>query len=336
MSDTRDQTPAGVDMTRTAQRITGAIAVAAALFIGAPVAASSAATQPSVSTGGATKITPTTVRLVGTVTPNGAKTTYRFYYGTTTLYGTATPAASAGSGSKKVIVRAEISGLAPDTHYHYRLAAHNAKGTTNGADRHFKTLVQPLALSLVASPNPVLFGRPIVLGGALTGTGNAGRQIVLQQSPFPHTQGFTQVGNPIVANRQGVFAFTLLSVPFNTQYRVVLPSRPSVVSPIVGVGVAPRVSTSVSATHVFTGTRVRFSGRVRPARRGQRVSIQRRVGNTWSFVAATRARTGGAAFSRYSKRVKIRRGGRYRVVVQSNDGFYVPSAGRTVHIRRRF
>jgi hypothetical protein len=322
-------------MTRSTQWTTRVVAIAAVLLIGAPAAAS-AATKPTVTTGGVSKTTSTTVRLVGSVNPNGAKTTYRFHYGPTTLYGSSTPIKSAGNGTAKKSVRADIAGLAPNTVYHYKLVAVNAKGTSNGADRTFKTKIQPLALSLVATPNPVRFGRPIVIGGALTGTGNAGRQIVLQQSPFPHTAGFTPVGNPIVANQQGVFAFTLLSVALNTQYRVYLPSKPSVVSPIIGVGVAPRVSTHVSATRVFTGTRVLFAGTIRPQRRGSRVVIQRKRGSTCSFVTATTSRKGGKHFSRYAKRVRIRKGGSYRVLVQSADGVYTASTGRTVRIHRRF
>lgn len=322
-------------MSRTSQRATRTLAVATALLVGLPAAAT-AATKPTVKTGSATMITPTSARLVGTVNPNGARTTYLFHYGTTTLYGTSTPITGVGNGTKTITVRADISGLAPATRYHYRLVARNSKGVTNGADRNFKTKAQPLALSLIAKPNPVLFGEGTVLAGVLTGTGNAGRQIVLQQSPFPHTQGFSQVGNPQVVNAQGLFAFTLLSVPLNTQYRVTLPSKPSVISPIVGVGVFPRVSTHVSATRVFTGSRVRFRGRIRPARNGTRIVIQRRRGKKWSFIASTKARKAGQTFSRYAKRVKIRRGGRYRVRVDSADGSYVTSAGRTVRIRRRF
>lgn len=322
-------------MPRTAQRVTRVVAVATALLVGLPAVAN-AATQPTVSTGGATKITPTSVRLVGTVTPNDAKTTYLFQYGTTTLYGAATPIAAAGSGTRRITVRAEVGGLAPATRYHYRLVARNSKGVSNGSNRTFKTSAQPLALSLVATPNPVLVAEGTVLSGVLTGTGNAGRPIALQQSPFPHTLGFSQVGNPQVANQQGAFAFTLLSVPRNTQFRVVVANKPEVVSPIVGVGVAPRVSTRVSATRVFSGSRVRFSGTVRPARNGTRIVIQRLRGTRWAFVASTTARRGGVRFSRYAKRVRIRRGGRYRVLVRSADGVYAPSTGRAVRIRRVF
>jgi hypothetical protein len=321
-------------MSRTAVRATRAIVVAATLLIGLPAAAS-AATPPAVKTGGATKITSTTVRLVATVDPNGAKTSYLFQYGSTTLYGTSTPITSAGSGSAKVTVRINLANLAPATRYHYRIVAHNSKGDATGSDRNFKTKAQPLALSLLAKPNPVRFGEGTVLAGLLTGTGNAGKQIVLQQSPFPHTV-WTQVGNPIVANAQGAYTFTLLSVPLNTQFRTVLPSKPSVLSPIVGVGVAPRVSTHVSSTHVFTGAKVRFTGIVHPARNGSRVLVQRKRGSRWVFVAATKLHKRNSTSSKYNRRVKIRHGGSYRVLVDSADGNYVPSTGRTVKIHRRF
>jgi len=322
-------------MTRTAQRATQASLVVAALLAGLPAAAS-AASKPTVRTGAATRITATSVRLHGAVTPNGAQTTYLFQYGRTKLYGTSTPITVAGSGSKKIRVRVDVGGLVPARRYHYRLVARNSKGVVSGSDRSFKTPAQPLALSLVASPNPVRFGKGIVLAGVLSGTGNAGRQIVLQQSPFPHTQGFTQVGNALVANQQGTFAFTLLSVPLNTQFRVLLPSKPQVVSPIAGVGVAPRLTTHVSSRRVFSGARVRFSGTIRPARRGTRVVIQRLRGKRWKRVAATKSRRGAKMFSRYARRVRIRRGGRYRVLVDSVDGYYVPNSGRTVRIRLRF
>jgi len=321
-------------MSRISQPVRVLIAATVGLTLALPAIAP-AATKPTVATGTTTRLTPTTVRLWGTVDPNGATTTYLFQYGTTNLYGTSTPITLAGNATQKIKVKVDIGGLAPATTYHYRLVARNAGGVANGADRTLKTKPQPLALSLIAKPNPVRFGRPTVLAGALTGTGNAGRQIQLQASPFPHAAGFVNVGNPQVGNAQGAFAFALLSVAVNTQFRVVLPSKPQVASPIVGVGVSPRVSTRVSARTVFTGARVRFSGTVRPARKGARVVIQRKRGKRWRYVAATKARKGGQLFSRYAKRIRIRRGGSYRVLVQSADGNYVDSVGRTVKIRRR-
>lgn len=321
-------------MSRTTQPVRVLITAMAGLALVLPASAQ-AATRPAVATGKATKITATTVHLVGTVNPNGAKTTYLFQYGRSSLYGTSTAITVAGSAKHKRPVRVDISGLAPAKTYHYRLVARNAHGVANGSDRTFRTKAQPLALSLVATPNPVRFGRPTVLAGVLTGTGNAERPIQLQASPFPHTAGFVNVGNPQVGNAQGVFAFALLSVALNTQFRVTLPSKPTIVSPIVGVGVIPRVSTRISATTVFSGASVRFSGTIRPARNGTRVVIQRLVGRHWRQVAATKARKGGERFSRYAKRVHIRKGGSYRVHVESADGSYVASEGRSVRIHRR-
>jgi hypothetical protein len=307
-----------------------------ALSLALPALAHGASTKPGVTTGATANPAPQSFTVLGKVDPNGAKTSYLFQYGTTTLYGSATPVTDAGSGTSAVTVLANLTGLAPASVYHYRLVAHNRNGTVSGVDRVFKTRPQPLGLTLAAAPNPVPFGRPTVLAGALTGTGNAGRQIVLQSNPFPYTQGFVTVSNPQLTGTDGAFTFPLLSVPLNTQYRVQIPTRPEVVSPIVGVNVALRVRTNVSATRVRTGRLVRFFGRVTPARPGALVGIQKLHGTRWVTVAGTITHHGGTGYSRYAKRVRIRRGGSYRVFVSIADGNFASSAGRIVKIRRRF
>jgi hypothetical protein len=136
----------------------------------------------------------------------------------------------------KMQVAAPIAGLGPATAYHYRLVAQNAHGLTVGKDRSFKTRAQPLGVTLAASPNPVALGAATTLSGILTGTGNPNRAVVLQANPFPYTQGFADVANSQLTNAQGGFAFPLPSVALNTQFRVVMTDRPTVVSPIVTVG----------------------------------------------------------------------------------------------------
>jgi hypothetical protein len=288
-------------------------------------------------TGAAANVTASSAGVLGKVTPNGAETTYLFRYGTTTLYGAETAVANAGSGTTAQTVLAAIANLAPATVYHYRLVAHNRNGTVTGADRSFKTKAQPLGLTLAATPNPVPFGAGTTLVGNLSGTGAAGRQVVLQQNPFPYTSGFVTVGNPQVTAADGGFAFPLLSVPANTQYRVQIPTKPEIVSPLLLVSVAVKVSTSVSATRVHTGRLVRFSGRVSPARVGALVAIQKlNSKKNWVTVAGTITHRLSATASRYAKRIRIRRGGTYRVYVSAPDGNFVPNAGRSVKIRRRF
>jgi phosphodiesterase/alkaline phosphatase D-like protein len=107
-------------------------------------------TGPTVTTGAASGINPTTAVLNGTVDPAGQATTYHFEYGTDTFYGSDTPASSAGSGTSDVSVSAPISGLTAATTYHFRLVGTNASGTTNGADATFTT---PAAGSPVATTN---------------------------------------------------------------------------------------------------------------------------------------------------------------------------------------
>ncbi|HEX6968288.1 MAG TPA: hypothetical protein VF174_05690, partial [Micromonosporaceae bacterium] len=96
---------------------------------------------PTVTTGSATGITSTTATIAGTINPNGLSTTYHFEYGTTTSYGTQTPApdGSVGSGTTATSVSATLSGLTAATTYHYRLVATNSAGTTNASDATLTT-----------------------------------------------------------------------------------------------------------------------------------------------------------------------------------------------------
>jgi hypothetical protein len=297
-------------------------------------AGAQAASKPGVSTGGAASITQSTATLTGAVDPNGAATTYFFQIGPTSLYGAQTAALPAGSGTKAGKVAVPVGALAPYTVYHYRLVASNAKGMTKGRDRTLRTLRQPLGLALGALPNPVAFGQPTTLTGTLTGTFNANRQVVLQGNPFPYTQGFVNVSNVQLTNAAGGFAFTLPSVGIDTQFRVLMPQRPAVASPIIFVGVAPLVTVHVRVRHTSRGPRLRFFGSVRPALVGVRITIQKRRHHRWRTIA--RALTHGVTATRasYRRRVRQRRGGRYRVLVEP-AGNYVTAASRSVRVRVR-
>src|SRR6266540_2032929 len=112
---------------------------------------------PGATTGSARNVTPTGARLTASVDPNGRATTYRFEYGTTTGYGKRTADASAGSGQSARSVSATISGLAPNTRYHYRVVATNAAGVARGRDRTLTTLRNPQGITASASPNPAVW-----------------------------------------------------------------------------------------------------------------------------------------------------------------------------------
>ncbi|HEU5062663.1 MAG TPA: PASTA domain-containing protein [Solirubrobacterales bacterium] len=98
------------------------------------VAAATAATSA------ASALKSTSAILNGVVNPNLSATTFRFEYGTTTAYGSQTPAAAVGSDSSNHPVAQIIGGLKPNTTYHFRVVATDGIGfVTAGADMAFKT-----------------------------------------------------------------------------------------------------------------------------------------------------------------------------------------------------
>ncbi|EQD62782.1 hypothetical protein B1B_07110, partial [mine drainage metagenome] len=94
------------------------------------------APPPTVTTASASSVSTTAATLNGTVNPNGAATTYQFEYGTTTSYGSFSPAspAAVGSGTSAVSESADITGLTAGATYDFRIVGTNANGTTDGAN----------------------------------------------------------------------------------------------------------------------------------------------------------------------------------------------------------
>ncbi len=117
------------------------ILVLCALLLLPPATAVAAA--PTAATGAATEVTRTSATLTGTVDPNGVATSYHFEYGTSTAYGLVTATQDAGDGDAGEPVQLAVTGLSPDTTYHYRLVASNGDGEAAGADRTFRTAPNP-------------------------------------------------------------------------------------------------------------------------------------------------------------------------------------------------
>jgi DNA-binding beta-propeller fold protein YncE len=97
-----------------------------------------APTPPVVTTGAASNVSATAARLNATVNIQGSGS-YRFDYGTSTAYGTTTPAQTATADTQDHPVSADVSGLTPGTTYHFRVIATNQDGSTAGADQAFTT-----------------------------------------------------------------------------------------------------------------------------------------------------------------------------------------------------
>ncbi len=125
---------------RRLQVLTCFVAFAAVAALGAPVA--SAAGAPSIAASSVTDIQGISALLSGKVNPNGLPTTFRFEYGTSTCPGSCTSTPQEGLGSVAVdrSASAAISGLSPDTTYHYRLLATNSlQETATGPEQTFTT-----------------------------------------------------------------------------------------------------------------------------------------------------------------------------------------------------
>ena len=314
-------------------RLTSVLSVAlAALATGAVTAV--AATAPTVRTGHASVVTPQTATLNGTVNPHGLPTALYFNFGRTKTYGSRTSTSDAGSGTTRSAVSAALTGLQPNTTYHFRLVAFSTAGTTRAGDHTFKTPQIPTTSTISVSQNPVVYSQTVLITGSLTGPNVGGQKVALQSKPFPFTDPFKQIGNTVVTTAAGGYSFSF-PPPSTMQFRVVDQSKPSVVSPTVIQSVA--LWTTLRVRHLHRSRhRVRFRGRVMPARVGNPVLIQRRTRKGWATVAFTLTRARTASFSGFTRRLRLHRGGKYRALVKTTGGDYVDGASRArrVSVRR--
>lgn len=143
---------------------------ATAAFSGFP------ATAPHVTTLPATAVGEFDVTLHASVNPAGATTTAQFEYGTDTNYGSiASIPLSPDNGTSAQQVSVVVNGLAPGTHYHFRVTATNSLGGRSGSDYKFTTLgfpeisVEQPAGTTLPNGGTIAFGTNIV-GAPLTKT----------------------------------------------------------------------------------------------------------------------------------------------------------------------
>jgi hypothetical protein len=121
---------------------------------------------PHITTNPATNLTSSSATLNGTVNPNGLPTTVHFEYGTTTSYGSTTRNQSY-NGDSTQNVSANISGLTPNTTYHFRLVGTNVDGTRYGGDRTFTTLAATGPPVVTTNPASLIGSYSARLNGSL-------------------------------------------------------------------------------------------------------------------------------------------------------------------------
>jgi hypothetical protein len=304
-----------------------ASAVALATFSAAPALAA----VPTATTRAATDVTFNTATLTGTVNPRGSATLVYFQIGTTSKYGAQSSPVQLPAGTSNVPIAIGITGMVAGTTYHYRIVATNTSGTTLGADHTVTAAKIPLSLAITAAPNPVPLGDPVTVEGTLSGTGNGGTVVQLQENPFPYTGGFVDVGNPELTLANGTFVFNVLSMTQNTQFRVV---SGTVVSTEVVVGVSVGVTMQAHAAGTRRHPSIRFSGLIAPAEPSARVAIERLVGATWKVVGGTVAHaTAVNGEVSYSTTVRVNKGGFFRALVLPVEGAHVSGYSATSLVR---
>ncbi len=100
---------------------------------------------PEAMTAAANSIASGSAILNGTAfNPDLASASAQFQYGKTPAYGSTTTLKTVAATARQAPVSASISGLAPDTLYHFRLVVTNVIGTAFGADETFTTSPSPV------------------------------------------------------------------------------------------------------------------------------------------------------------------------------------------------
>ncbi len=208
--------------------------------------------------------------LNATIEPGSVPTSYHFEYGTSTAYGQVVPVPDlyAPEGYAEDEVSQAITGLQPDTTYHYAVVANSPGGTVTGPDEQFTTPPVPLpgvetgGASEVTTGSAALAGAVDPMGwdtsyqfqyGTSTGYGQSWPSVAVELGAFEGGQG-------VVATVEGLQPGTLYhyrvvaSNPGGTSYgpdqtftTASYPSSVMQVAPVgAPIGVAPPSKTSAA------------------------------------------------------------------------------------------
>ena len=161
---------------------------------------------PTATTDAATSVTSTAATLNGTINANSESTTVTFEYGSTIIYGTSVTAdQSLVTGSSSTSVSKAITGLSPNTTYHYRVIGVSTGGTTNGDDLTFATsAIAPTATTGAASS-------VTSTGATLNGTINANNGSTVVTFEYGLTTGY---GTTVTASQSPVAGSSLTAVSY--------------------------------------------------------------------------------------------------------------------------
>src|SRR3954447_7328599 len=142
----------------------------------------------------------------------------------------------------------------------------------------------PRRVAIIAVFNPITFGEVSFINGRLVGSGQAGQDVVLEQSAPPFTDWVPTFET--TADSGGFYSFEVQPGD-TTQFRATAQGTPS--QP-VQISVTPKLTLKASGVGA---SGVRFSGTLRPARPAGLVTIQRRSSTgRWANIGSAGLGTG--------------------------------------------
>jgi hypothetical protein len=279
---------------------------------------------PGAVTGTATDVTTTSATLNGTVDPNGRATTWYFQYGTSTSYGSKTPAKSAGSGTSSVNVSIAISGLKPGRVYHYRLVATSDAGTSRGADATFSTSGAPKA---VTAPATAITPTSATLNGTVNPNGRAttwyfeyGTSTAYGSKTPSKSAGSGTTDRTVTAT------ISNLSPSTTYHFRLVATNDAGTSRGADASFATSGVTIAASTTQLVYGHAVILSGTVSTKQSGETVIVLAEKFGAASFTSIATVVTGAGGMWSYATRPTIRTS--YEASWQS-----APSSAVTVGVR---
>lgn len=156
------------------------------------------------------------------VTPGGLPASIAFEYGTTTNYGTVTTSQAVGNGAGPMTLAAALSGLLPNTTYHFRLVITDSSGTLRGADQTFTT--EPLSTEVISTGDTI--------------------------ASEPATTAALNFGVPTIDDNHSVVVLANLSTAAGKDFALLAGSPPAIV--VRKSQLAPNADGSTTAGRVFT------------------------------------------------------------------------------------
>jgi hypothetical protein len=235
---------------------------------------------PSVQVNAITGQGATSATLNGAVNPDGHATSWYFQYGTSTQYGEKTATHSAGSGTSPVTVTENVSGLAPQATYHYRLVATNASGTVTSPDQ---TMTTP-GPTISSGSSMTTYRHSVRLSGWIPAPANSTVTLFAER----YDQGSFVLIGTVLSDANGNWSYTV-NPAVQTTYKAIWNG---ISSPATSINVRPAVSLRLIKGRFLThlaGSRS-FGGRV-----AQLQQLERRGWVTVSRTKLNRASSGSFA-----------------------------------------